>query len=141
MILLVDDEQEILTALSDQLRKTYRILSSCRPEEAIEPCVAGSAVNLASRIESYTFGGHLLISEATRAAVPSALVLEGEMTVEPKGVPHPVTLCDVVGIEGVRPRRLAGRDTETAVDVALPVELQIVEGLEFVRVEVHRLHV
>ena len=45
----------------------------------------GSNVNLAGRIESFTTGGQLLISESTREKIKSPLRIVGQFQVEPKG--------------------------------------------------------
>jgi len=58
----------------------------------------GSNVNLAGRIESFTTGGQLLISESTRTAIQSPLRLDAEFSVEPKGAAHRLQLYEVGGI-------------------------------------------
>lgn len=58
----------------------------------------GANVNLAGRIESFTTGGQLLISESTRTAIQSPLRLDAEFSVEPKGATHPLQLYAVGGI-------------------------------------------
>lgn len=58
----------------------------------------GSHVNLTSRIESFTIGGQILISEATKHAVDSRLRIAEQMEIEAKGIPHSVRLYDVQGI-------------------------------------------
>jgi adenylate cyclase len=58
----------------------------------------GSNVNLAGRIESFTTGGQLLISESTRAAIQSPLRLDAEFSVEPKGATRRLQLYEVGGI-------------------------------------------
>ena len=60
----------------------------------------GTAINLAGRIESYTVGGQLLISEATQAEVSELIQIKRTFQVEPKGVRQPITLYDVTGITG-----------------------------------------
>jgi adenylate cyclase len=60
--------------------------------------VVGSAVNLTSRIESYTVGGQILISESTLADVPIDLRIDSEMKVEPKGVRDPLSIHEIGGI-------------------------------------------
>lgn len=62
--------------------------------------VVGSSVNLTSRIESYTVGGQILISESTARACGGHLRIDGRMEVMPKGVTTPVTLYEVGGIRG-----------------------------------------
>ena len=58
----------------------------------------GSHVNLTGRIESYTIGGQILISDSTRAEVGPLLRLDGQMQIEPKGVQEPITVYEVRGI-------------------------------------------
>ena len=58
----------------------------------------GSNVNLAGRIESFTTGGQVLISESTRGKVKSLLRLDGHFKVEPKGAKSSLELHEVGGI-------------------------------------------
>jgi adenylate cyclase len=58
----------------------------------------GTNVNLAGRIESFTTGGQLLISESTRAAIKSPLRLDAEFSVEPKGATRRLQLHEIGGI-------------------------------------------
>lgn len=62
--------------------------------------VMGSNVNLASRIETYTVGGQILISEDTKKAIKSPLQINEEMQVQPKGIKHPITIYEIGGISG-----------------------------------------
>jgi adenylate cyclase len=62
--------------------------------------VVGSHVNLTSRIESYTVGGQILISEATRQALVPLLKIGRQLQIEAKGIDQPITLYDVQGIAG-----------------------------------------
>jgi adenylate cyclase len=58
----------------------------------------GSAVNLAGRIESFTTGGQLLISEHTREKITPPLRIDGEFSVEPKGATRSLKLYEVGAI-------------------------------------------
>jgi adenylate cyclase len=58
----------------------------------------GSNVNLAGRIEAFTVGGQLLISEDTRARVKAPLRIDGQFQVEPKGAPGRVLLFEIGAI-------------------------------------------
>ncbi|MEE3718268.1 adenylate/guanylate cyclase domain-containing protein [Tumidithrix elongata RA019] len=62
--------------------------------------VVGSQVNLTSRIESYTVGGQVLVSESTFAHADGIVQTNSSMQVEPKGVKQPITIHDVCGIAG-----------------------------------------
>ena len=62
--------------------------------------VVGSSVNLTSRIESYTVGGQILVSESTAQACGEQLRIDGQMEVMPKGVKMPITIYEVGGIRG-----------------------------------------
>jgi len=60
--------------------------------------VVGRNVNIASRIESYTVGGQILISENTYESVKGDVDIVKEVRVNPKGVTAPIKLFDVKGI-------------------------------------------
>jgi adenylate cyclase len=59
----------------------------------------GAGVNLASRIESYSVGGQVLISESVRRAA-GKLRIDGQREVAPKGSEAPLTIYEVGGIAG-----------------------------------------
>src|SRR5207248_4553746 len=62
--------------------------------------VLGTHVNLTARIESYTIGGQILISESTLQDVGPILRIAQQMEIEAKGIDGPITLYDVRGIGG-----------------------------------------
>jgi adenylate cyclase len=62
--------------------------------------VVGNNVNLASRIESFTVGGQILVSENTKKDVGEILKVSKQMEVETKGIDEPITIYEVVGISG-----------------------------------------
>lgn len=60
--------------------------------------VVGSQVNLTYRIESYTTGGQILISEKTLHTAQIDIKINGQKSVSPKGVKQPITIYDVGGV-------------------------------------------
>jgi len=62
--------------------------------------VVGREVNTTSRIESYTVGGQILISESTKNACGDKLIINAEMQVMPKGMAESITIYDVGGVRG-----------------------------------------
>lgn len=68
--------------------------------------VVGAEVNFCGRIESYTLGGQVLISESTFALVRDSVEVREVVEVEMKGVPGPVKLYDVHAIQGAYAVRL-----------------------------------
>ncbi len=88
----------------------------------------GSNVNLAGRIESFTTGGQLLISESTRAAIKSPLRLDAQFQVEPKGAKERLQLHEVGGIG--EPFNLSLPSRSAALDplaVPLPFAFTVLE--------------
>ncbi|MEI6328858.1 MAG: adenylate/guanylate cyclase domain-containing protein, partial [Pseudanabaena sp. ELA645] len=63
--------------------------------------VVGNHVNLTARIESYTVGGQILISETTYKEVEAIAKTNGSMEVEPKGVSQPISIYDICGLGGI----------------------------------------
>jgi len=91
--------------------------------------VVGSPVNLTSRIESYTVGGQILISEATRQEIGPLLRIAQQMEVEVKGVGKPIMLYDVRGIGGEYQLFLPEREEEfSLLQQEIPLRYTILEG-------------
>jgi class 3 adenylate cyclase len=82
--------------------------------------IVGSAVNFTGRIESYSLGDQILISESTFARVAGILEVRDVLSVEMKGFRGKVQLYDVRGISG--PFNVSLKDT---FDVPLPVPHKI----------------
>jgi class 3 adenylate cyclase len=62
--------------------------------------VVGRGVNLAGRIESYSVGGQILISEGVRQRVGPILRLDDQIEIHPKGTKTPQQVYEVGGIGG-----------------------------------------
>jgi adenylate cyclase len=62
--------------------------------------VVGRNVNLTSRIESYTVGGQVLISENTLEACGDILITDDHFPILPKGFKDPITVFELGGIGG-----------------------------------------
>jgi PAS domain S-box-containing protein len=94
--------------------------------------VVGRNVNLTSRIQSYTTGGQILISETTRKEVGPILRIGKQMEVKAKGIEHPVTLFEVLGIGGQHKLYLP-ETAEALVPLGeeIPLRYAIVEGDHF----------
>ena len=60
--------------------------------------VVGTTINLTARIESYTVGGQILISESTRRACGDSLRIDDILEVKPKGIPEPIHIYHVGAI-------------------------------------------
>ncbi|MBD2294707.1 adenylate/guanylate cyclase domain-containing protein [Anabaena sphaerica FACHB-251] len=69
-------------------------------QKRAEYTVIGSHVNLAARIESYSVGGQILISEHSWEDANIDLRIDSQFQVEPKGVKHSVMLYEIGGIGG-----------------------------------------
>jgi class 3 adenylate cyclase len=71
------------------------IVGNIGSEKRAKYGVVGHHVNFTSRIESYTAGGQILISERTSEACNGMVQVRGEMSVQPKGIDEEVRLFDV----------------------------------------------
>ncbi len=91
--------------------------------------VVGNQVNLTYRIESYTTGNQIFISESTYREVESIVSLNGQKKVQPKGVKQPITIYEIGGIAGEYNLFLT-QEEEVFYQVAQPIPLQytILEG-------------
>jgi class 3 adenylate cyclase/CheY-like chemotaxis protein len=88
----------------------------------------GSNVNLAGRIESFTTGGQLLISENTREKIKSPLEIEGQFQVEPKGASHSIQLHEISGIGAPFNLSLSARSSALSpLPQPLPIRFTVLE--------------
>jgi adenylate cyclase len=91
--------------------------------------LVGAPVNLTARIESYTVGGQILISEATRRAVGSDVAVAAQIALEAKGIEQPITLYDVRGIGGEYDLFLPEREASfLPLHEELPLWYTVLEG-------------
>lgn len=92
--------------------------------------IVGSQVNLTYRIESYTTGGQILISEATLNDTRSVVKIGGQKQVKPKGVKEPITIYEVIGIGGFYNLYLPPKEEEIFLPVAdeIPIQYTLLEG-------------
>jgi adenylate cyclase len=60
--------------------------------------VIGKQVNLCSRIESYTTGGQIMISESTHKAVKASVNVVQSIQVAPKGISEPIRIYQIDAI-------------------------------------------
>ena len=76
------------------------IVGNIGSEQRAKYGVVGHNVNFASRVESYTEGGQILVSDRTLEACAGLLETRGEMSVRPKGFDEDVRIHDICGIGG-----------------------------------------
>jgi len=92
--------------------------------------VVGRNVNLASRIESYTLGGQILVSESTLADCGPIVRIDNQMEVLPKGFKDPITIYEVGGIGGEYSRFLPEKKEPQLLTLRqyLPVRFTVLAG-------------
>jgi len=77
------------------------IVGNIGSDRRMKYAAVGSNVNLTGRIESYTTGGQILISESTLGEVERIVTLGPALRIEPKGARRAMTVWQVNGIGGV----------------------------------------
>ncbi len=105
------------------------VMGNIGSAERLKYGVVGSHVNLTSRIQSYTTGGQILVSEATRREVGHMLRTGKQMEVRAKGIEQPVLLFEALGIGG--PHKLSlvqPKDALVALLKEIALRYVIVEG-------------
>jgi PAS domain S-box-containing protein len=98
------------------------IVGNIGSERRMKYAAVGIHVNLTGRIESYTIGGQILISESTLGEVAGVVTLGRRLHIDPKGARSEMTVWEVTGIGGAHDLHL---DVTEAPMVALPAEIPI----------------
>ncbi|MCR5746853.1 MAG: PAS domain-containing protein [Lachnospiraceae bacterium] len=105
------------------------IVGNIGSEKRTKYGVVGSNVNLCGRIESYTVGGQVLISPATREQLTVDIEVAREMTVYPKGANGELILSHVTGMGA--PYNIHVKLTENVpqhLERPIPVCMYLIEG-------------
>ncbi len=97
-------------------------------EDMMRYNVIGQVVNECSRIQSYSVGGQILVSEETVEDILDEVVVPNRMDVNAKGLHKPVTVCEVTGIRGEFQCDIENVDF----DVMFPCEEQVIFNLYLV---------
>lgn len=88
--------------------------------------IIGHNVNLASRVESYTVGEQILISEATYHQYSNQVEVKETIEISPKGMKEPLKVFDLVGLRGTYNIRLTGdRDQKHLRTFNDPINLKV----------------
>jgi len=105
------------------------VVGNIGTEERAKFGVVGNGVNMTSRIESYTVGGQILISESVRQEAGEVLRIDGQREVLPKGAETPLRVYDIGGIAGSYNLTLEEKDSALVVlTQKLPLWYTILEG-------------
>jgi PAS domain S-box-containing protein len=104
------------------------IVGNIGSDRRMKYAAVGSSVNLTGRIESYTTGGQILISDSTRREVGSVVTVTRSLQIEPKGARHPLTVWEVGGIGGAHQLFLRqGEPAMAALAAEIPIRYAMLE--------------
>jgi adenylate cyclase len=92
------------------LNETEVIVGNIGSSKRSKYAVVGSGVNMTSRIESYTVGGQILISESVHQDAGEFLRIDAQRDVLPKGAEMPLRIYEVGGIAGRYNLTLEGKE-------------------------------
>ncbi len=92
--------------------------------------VVGRNVNLASRIEAFTVGGQILVSDATLQAAGPGVLLRRSLEVFPKGSKEPMMVHEVAGVGGEHTAFLDDHEAALRTLAApLPITMIVLDGV------------
>lgn len=95
----------------------------------VKYAVVGNNVNLAGRVESFTVGGQVLITESTLKATSLELTIAGKVSIPFKGLKDPVNVYDVTGVHGAYEITLPQEEIVfVPLTDEIPLSLEILEG-------------
>jgi adenylate cyclase len=113
------------------LNETEVIVGNIGSTKRSKYAVVGSGVNMTSRIESYTVGGQILVSESVYREAGDILRIDAQRDVSSKGLETPLRIYEVGGIAGSYNLVLEG---ETSALLALarqiPFHYNLMDGKE-----------
>jgi adenylate cyclase len=94
--------------------------------------IVGAVVNVASRIESNTVGGQVLVGEATYAQINAQTTALPPMTVMMKGLKRPLVCYPVTAIGPPYGVRFSPKSPDPLVEIRLPFQMWQLDGKKVV---------
>jgi adenylate cyclase len=111
------------------LHDTEVIVGNIGSSKRIKYSVVGSGVNLVSRIESYSVGGQILVSESVCKEAGEILRIDSQREVIPKGTEVPLRIYEIGGIAGNYSLVLEEREpTLASLTRQIPIRYTMLEG-------------
>lgn len=112
------------------------VVGNIGSEKRCKYAVVGRHVNMAARIESYTVGGQVLISDETVWATSETLSIKGNAKVSPKGSKEAFLIHNICGIEGSYDIHLPEDSLERKqLTSAINIRLGILDGVNMPRLD------
>jgi adenylate cyclase len=111
------------------INETEVIVGNIGSSKRSKYSVVGSGVNMTSRIESYSVGGQVLISESVRQEAGEILRIDVQRQVLPKGAETPIKIYEVGGISGSYNLALEGKEPKlVTLKRQIPLKYTVIEG-------------
>ena len=110
------------------LNETEVVVGNIGSSKRSKYAVVGSGVNMTSRIESYSVGGQILISESVHQEAGEILRIDAQRDVLPKGAETPLRIYEVGGIAGYYNLALEYKDPDlVTLTRQIPLECTVLE--------------
>jgi len=104
------------------------IIGNIGSDRRMKYTAVGTHVNLAGRIESYTTGGQILISESTLREVAKLVTLGRRLHIDPKGARSEMNVWEVLGIGGSHDLHLEVTEVPmVALAAEIPIRYAVLE--------------
>jgi class 3 adenylate cyclase len=106
------------------------VVGNIGSEQRAKYAVVGSAVNIASRVESATVGGQVLLTTRTLSELGDLARVGPPIALQVKGLSEPLTLHELQGLGGRFGRELPATTPEVdrLVAVDIPLECWVIDG-------------
>ncbi len=100
--------------------------------------VIGQVVNLCSRIQTYSVGGQILVSQQAMDCLAQQLIVKNSFEISMKGIHEKLSVFEVEGLTGIYERKLfaAGEDRPVVLEKPVRAVLFLLQGKSVVKDEI-----